>query len=62
MRHVDFAPFYRSTVGFDRLLDLLGSGSGFDSEPGTYPPYNIERLGDAITALPWRSPASARTS
>jgi molecular chaperone IbpA len=46
MRHVDFAPFYRSTVGFDRLFDLLGSVSGFDSEPG-YPPYNIERLGDA---------------
>jgi molecular chaperone IbpA len=46
MRHVDFAPFYRSTVGFDRLFDLLGSASGFDGEPG-YPPYNIERLGDA---------------
>jgi molecular chaperone IbpA len=46
MRHVDFAPFYRSTVGFDRLFDLLGSVSGFEGEPG-YPPYNIERLGDA---------------
>jgi molecular chaperone IbpA len=46
MRHIDFSPFYRSTVGFDRLFDLLGSGSGFDVEPTAYPPYNIERLAD----------------
>lgn len=35
---IDYAPFFRSTVGFDRLLDLLDSAS----EQG-YPPYNIER-------------------
>src|SRR5262245_66487558 len=46
MRHVDFTPFYRSTVGFDRLFDLLG-GPGFDVEANAYPPYNIERLGDS---------------
>ena len=46
MRHIDFTPFYRSTVGFDRLFDLLGSGSGFEVEANTYPPYNIERLGE----------------
>ncbi|HEX2146476.1 MAG TPA: molecular chaperone, partial [Pseudorhizobium sp.] len=23
MRHVDFSPLYRSTVGFDRLFNLL---------------------------------------
>jgi molecular chaperone IbpA len=34
----DYAPFFRSTVGFDRLLNLLESAS----EQG-YPPYNIER-------------------
>jgi molecular chaperone IbpA len=44
MRHVDFTPFYRSTVGFDRLFDLLGSGS--EAEANVYPPYNIERLSD----------------
>ena len=38
MRHIDFTPFYRSTVGFDRLFDLLGSGSGFEVEANTYPP------------------------
>lgn len=35
---IDYAPFFRSTVGFDRLLGLLESAS----EQG-YPPYNIER-------------------
>src|ERR1700760_1542654 len=35
---IDFAPFFRSTVGFDRLIGLLESAS----EQG-YPPYNIER-------------------
>ena len=46
MRHIDFTPFYRSTVGFDRLFDLLDSGSGVEAEATTYPPYNIERLGE----------------
>jgi molecular chaperone IbpA len=44
MRQFDFAPLYRSTVGFDRLAQLLDSVGGFDSD--AYPPYNIERLGD----------------
>ena len=35
---VDYSPFFRSTVGFDRLIGLLESAS----EQG-YPPYNIER-------------------
>jgi molecular chaperone IbpA len=46
MRHIDFAPLYRSTVGFDRLFDMLDSVSGFDAGAGAYPPYNIERLGE----------------
>lgn len=45
MRHADFAPFHRSTVGFDRLFQLLDSAAGFDNEAG-YPPYNIERLAE----------------
>ncbi len=44
MRHFDLTPFYRSTVGFDRLFNLLDQ-AGSDSAPG-YPPYNIERTGD----------------
>jgi molecular chaperone IbpA len=46
MRPIDFAPFYRSTVGFDRLFDLLDSASGVDAGAAAYPPYNIERLGE----------------
>jgi molecular chaperone IbpA len=46
MRHLDLTPFYRSTVGFDRLFDLLDSAAGFDADGVAYPPYNIERLGD----------------
>ena len=45
MRHVDFSPLYRSTVGFDRLftmLDTLGQPDGAQ----TYPPYNIEKTGE----------------
>src|SRR5688572_32031527 len=44
MRHFDLTPFYRSTVGFDRLFSLLDQTSA-DSAPG-YPPYNIERTGE----------------
>jgi molecular chaperone IbpA len=36
---LDFAPLFRSTVGYDRLLDLLDAA---DTAQG-YPPYNIER-------------------
>ena len=45
MRHVDFAPLYRSTVGFDRLFSLLDTLSSPENGQ-TYPPYNIERTGE----------------
>jgi molecular chaperone IbpA len=45
MRTFDFAPFYRSTVGFDRLFSLLDQVSTADGG-ASYPPYNIERTGD----------------
>ncbi len=45
MRHFDFTPFQRSTIGFDRLFQLLDGAQGFDAE-ATYPPYNIERLSE----------------
>ena len=41
----DFAPFYRATVGFDRIFDLLDSVATQTNGNG-YPPYNIERVGD----------------
>jgi molecular chaperone IbpA len=44
MRTFDLTPFYRSTVGFDRLFSLLDQATA-DGSPG-YPPYNIERTGE----------------
>ena len=41
MRTIDFAPLYRSVVGFDRLASLLETAAA-DAATG-YPPYNIER-------------------
>ncbi len=40
----DFSPLYRSTVGFDRLFDLLDQAHRV--EPMNWPPYNIEKTGD----------------
>lgn len=45
MRHVDFSPLYRSTVGFDRLFNML-DGLAAPEQAQTYPPYNIERTGE----------------
>ena len=44
MGRFDFSPLFRSTIGFDRMMNLLeaGAGSGDDG----YPPYNIEKVGD----------------
>jgi molecular chaperone IbpA len=44
MRTYDFAPLWRSTIGFDRLFDLLDETQRASED--NYPPYNIERLGD----------------
>ena len=45
MRLSDFTPFYRSTIGFDQLFSLLDQ-VGLENEVPSYPPYNIERLGE----------------
>jgi len=45
MRTFDLSPFYRSTVGFDRLFNLLDNAGG-ETQASTYPPYNIERTGE----------------
>ncbi len=46
MRHVDFSPLYRSTVGFDRLANLLDSALSAEGAQAGYPPYNIEKTGE----------------
>ena len=41
MNRMDFTPYRRSTVGFDRLFDLLENNSRNSGD--NYPPFNIER-------------------
>ena len=43
--HTDFSPYYRATVGFDRVFDLLDSVASQTGAAG-YPPYNIEKTGE----------------
>ncbi len=45
MRTFDFAPLYRSTIGFDHLTSLLDSVTQREQSQPSYPPYNIELLG-----------------
>jgi molecular chaperone IbpA len=45
MAHFDFSPFFRSTVGFDRIADLLDDAQRAAESDG-YPPYNIELTGE----------------
>src|SRR6476661_1118477 len=46
MRSFDFAPYYRSTVGFDRLFSMLDQVGGVEGSAPSYPPYNIARTGE----------------
>jgi molecular chaperone IbpA len=41
----DFAPYRRSTVGFDRLFDMLEDSAGAQSQEN-YPPFDLIKLGD----------------
>ena len=51
MRHFDLSPLYRSTVGFDRLFNLLDQASNSETAP-SYPPYNIEPVSYTHLTLP----------
>jgi len=44
MRGLDFSPYRRSTVGFDRLFDFLESAGRVEQD--NYPPFDIEKLSD----------------
>ena len=46
MRNYDFSPLFRSTIGFDRIQQLLDSVPSFDEVAASYPPYNIEATGE----------------
>ena len=46
MRTFDFAPLYRSTVGFDQIANMMDRVLSNDGAAPSYPPYNIEKLDD----------------
>lgn len=46
MRTFDLTPLFRSTVGFDHLSRMLDAASRVDEAAFSYPPYNIEKLGE----------------
>jgi molecular chaperone IbpA len=49
MRTFDPTPLWRSTVGFDRLFDLMDQSTRWSEDH--YPPYNIERTGEDHYAI-----------
>ncbi len=46
MRTYDFAPLYRSSVGFDQLANLMDRVLTNDVSQPSYPPYNIEKTAE----------------
>jgi molecular chaperone IbpA len=46
MRTFDLTPLFRSTVGFDHLSRMLDAAGRVDETALSYPPYNIEKLGE----------------
>jgi molecular chaperone IbpA len=44
MTTIDFSPLFRSMIGFDRLSNALETA--YRTEPGGYPPYNVEVVGE----------------
>ncbi|TFW01161.1 Hsp20 family protein [Oxalobacteraceae bacterium OM1] len=45
MRTFDLTPLYRSAIGFDRLAQLFDESLRADAQP-SYPPYNVELVGE----------------
>jgi molecular chaperone IbpA len=45
MTNIDFAPLFRTAIGFDRLARLMDTAASAAEAP-SYPPYNIERTGE----------------
>ena len=46
MRTIDFSPIFRNSVGFDHLQTLVEPPLERGGNRNTYPPYNIEQLGE----------------
>jgi hypothetical protein len=62
MRQFDLSPLYRSTIGFDRLFNMIDQAAGLETMPG-YPPIISSAPAKTPTGYRWRSRALAqRTS
>jgi len=46
MRNYDLTPLFRTSIGFDRMGQLLDAAMQLESKAKSYPPYNIERAGE----------------
>ncbi len=51
MNTLDLTPLYRSTVGFDRVANLLDSALRANQTSAGYPPYNIELTGESTYSI-----------
>ena len=56
----DFAPLWRSTIGFDRFFDLVDAAQHAGTEDN-YPPCNVERLAKIAIRSRWRLRVFRRT-
>ena len=45
MRNLDFSPFYRSSIGFDRIFNLLENANP-PHNADSWPPYDIAKIGE----------------
>ena len=45
MRTYDFSPLFRSTIGFDRLTNIMDTAMRQSDATEAYPPYNIQKTG-----------------
>lgn len=50
MNTIDLTPLYRTMVGFDRMANMIDSAARLDGTQ-SYPPYNIERIGENEFAI-----------
>ena len=48
MSRLDLQPFFRSTIGFDEIVDMLDGMASGNRKPNQYPPYNIEKMGEEL--------------
>ncbi|NVK32169.1 MAG: Hsp20 family protein [Gammaproteobacteria bacterium] len=51
MTNFDLTPLYRTSVGFDRMAQMLNTALNADTASNSYPPYNIEVTGEDRYAI-----------